>query len=98
MAQKKPFESRLAVMRVRSNYIAPYRKYPFFYLEKKDLKAKKDFMKHIRKIASGWPTGTYYLKIASGQVFARFNVRDGKITLIKESPATGKIYPVWDWF
>ena len=55
-------------------------------------------MAHVRKIASGWPNGGYYLKLASGQVFARFDIREGKIKLVKESPATGRIYPIWDWF
>lgn len=94
----KQFENRLAVMRVRVNYIAPYRKCRYFYLEKKHLKNKRAFIKHIHEIASSWPNGTYYLKLSNGQVFARFDMVAGKVKkLYKESPATGKVYALWDW-
>ena len=99
MADKKPFESRLAVMRVRATYIAPYRKCKYFYLDKTHLKSKKDFLKHAEPIIGNWPNGTYYLKLSSGEVFARFDVYNGKIKqLYKESPATGKSYVIWNWF
>jgi len=92
------FENRLAVMRVRVNYIAPYRKCRYFYLEKSHLKNKRTFIKHIQEVAKGWPNGTYYLKMSDGQIFARFDLIDGKVKkLYKESPVTGKIYAVWDF-
>ena len=95
----KPFENKLAVMRVRIKYIAPYRKCRYFYLEKKHLKSKKQFEKHIREVAETWPNGTYYLKMSDGRIFARFDLIAGKVKkLYKESPATGKIYLICEWF
>lgn len=94
----KAFENRLAVMRVRVNFIAPYRKCRYFYLEKKHLRNKRIFVKHIQTIANNWPNGTYYLKLSNGQVFARFDLIAGRVKkLYKESPATGRIYAVWEW-
>ncbi|MBD3262825.1 hypothetical protein GF374_00405 [Candidatus Woesearchaeota archaeon] len=94
----KQFENKLAVMRVRTKFIAPYRKCRYFYLEKKNLKSKRAFKKHVREIAENWPNGTYYLKLSTGKVFARFDWINGKVKkLYKESPATGKIYPICDW-
>ncbi|MFN7088717.1 MAG: hypothetical protein ACK4NX_02810 [Candidatus Paceibacteria bacterium] len=92
----KIFEPRLAVFRVKATFIAPYRKCKYLYLEPKDLKTKSRFIKHVTRIAKGWPNGTYYLKLSSGQVFARFDIVDGKVhKLYKDSPVTGKPYPVW---
>lgn len=86
-------------MRVRANFIGPYRKCKYFYLEKKHLKNKRAFIKHIQKVAADWPSGTYYLKLSDGRVFARFDLINGKVKqLYRESPSTGKEYPVWDWF
>ena len=94
----KIFENRLAVMRVRVNYIAPYRKCRYFYLEKKHLKNKRAFAAHVKEVASNWPNGTYYLKLSNGQVFSRFELVAGRVKkLYKESPATGKVYAIWDW-
>jgi len=99
MAIKPEFEPRLSVMRVRSTYIAPYRKCRCLYLEEKHLKTKANFIKRLKEVASNWPTSTYYLKTNSGKVFARFDITDGKVKqLYKESPATAQIYPVWQFF
>jgi hypothetical protein len=39
------------------------------------------------------------LKHPTGKVFARFRVSEGKMTLLyKTSPATGNLYPIWDYF
>ena len=96
--EKVPFESRMAVMRVRPTYIAPYLKCRYFYLSKPDLKTKRTFVKHAETLIGNWPSGTYYLKLSSGKVFIRFDVYEGKIKkFYKESPATGKIYPIWAW-
>jgi hypothetical protein len=100
VAQTKPsFESRLAVFRVRANFVAPYRKCRFFYLEPKHTKTKSNFIKQIEHIGGNWPNGTYFVKMSSGQVFARFDVYEGKVrVLYKESPMTGKLYPIWAFF
>ncbi|MEM2874183.1 MAG: hypothetical protein QW063_01930 [Candidatus Nanoarchaeia archaeon] len=90
------FEPRLAVFRVKANFIAPYRKCKYLYLEPKNLKTKNLFIKHITQIIENWPNGTYYLKLSDGRVFARFDVLNGKVhKLYKDSPITGKPYPVW---
>jgi len=100
VAQTKPvFESRLSVFRVRVNFVAPYRKCRFFYLDKGHLKSKTSFMHQIENIGSSWPNGTYFLKMSSGVVFARFDIYDGKVkVLYKDSPTTGKPYVVWLFF
>jgi len=93
---QKVFEPRLAVFRVKANFIAPYRKCKYLYMDPKDLKTKGSFTKHVLRIAGAWPNGTYYLKLSNGQVFARFDMIDGKIhKFYKDSPITGKLYPVW---
>jgi hypothetical protein len=97
---KIPFENRLSVVRVKANFAGPYRKSPFFYMEREHLRSKQRFITHVRNIARSWPYGTYYLKTSTGQVFARFDISaEGEVRkLYKESPVTGKPYPVWDFF
>jgi len=96
---KTVFEPRLSVFRVRANFAAPYRKCKYFYIEKADVKTKTKFIKRIEHIASSWPNGTYFLKMSSGVVFARFDAYDGKVrALYKDSPVTGKLYLVWNFF
>ena len=93
---KTSFENRLEVMRVRQNFIGPYRKYRFVYFQKPEFKNKKTFITIIESVAGNWPPGTYYLKMSSGQVFARFDISvGGKIKKLYDiSPATNKPYPI----
>jgi len=99
MVQIPVFESRLAIFRVRANFIAPYRKCRFFYLDHPHLKTKNAFIKRVEEIAASWPNGTYYLKLSNGQVFARFDMYNGKVKILyKNSPVTGKLYPLWAFF
>lgn len=96
---KTTFESRLSVFRVRATFVAPYRKCKFFYLDRTNLKSKGTFVKQIERIGGNWPNGTYFLKMSSGAVFSRFDMYDGKVrVLYKDSPMTGKPYPVWMFF
>ena len=96
---KPAFESRLAVFRVRANFVAPYRKCKFFYLDKAHLKSKGTFIKRIEEVAANWPNGTYFLKMSSGLVFARFDMFEGKVrVLYKDSPVTSKPYAAWGFF
>ena len=96
---KPKFESRLEVMRVKPTFVAPYRKCRFFYMEQKDLKTKRSFTKHIERIAHGWPNGSFYLKMSTGQIFSRFEMYNGEVKkLFKDSPITGKEYPIWYFF
>jgi len=93
---KPAFESRLSVFRVRANFVAPYRKCKFFYMDKTQLKTKNTFIKRIEEVAGNWPNGTYFLKMSSGQVFARFDMFGGKVRILyKDSPITSKPYVVW---
>jgi|SRR3989344_5462193 len=93
---KTGFENRLEVMRVRQNFVGPYRKYRFLYVQRPDLKDRKTFVKKIEGVAGNWPPGTYYLKTPSGQVFTRFDIiLGGKIKKLYDiSPATNKPYPI----
>ena len=79
MMVKPTFESRLSVFRVRANFAAPYRKCKFFYLDRTHTKSKNTFIKRIEEVAANWPNGTYFLKMGSGQVFARFDMFEGKV-------------------
>ena len=99
VSMEKVFEPRLAVFRVKVNFIAPYRKGKYLYVEAKDIKTKPAFLKRIRHIAAIWPNGDYYLKLSDGRVFARFNILNGKLAkFYKASPITQKEYPVWAWW
>ena len=94
------FEQRMAVMRVRANFVAPYRKCSFVYLERNDVGTQIVFKKRLREITSSWPPGIYYLKLSSGKVFCRFELKSKNHVphIHKESPATGKCYPIWEMF
>lgn len=93
---KPTFESRLSVFRVRANFVAPYRKCKFFYLDKSHIKSKNTFIRRIEEVAGNWPNGTYFLKMGSGMVFARFEMFGGKVRILyKDSPITNKPYAVW---
>jgi hypothetical protein len=99
MTREKIFEPRLAVFRVKANFIAPYRKCKYLYVEPKDLKTKGAFLKCIKRVASIWPNGEYCLKLSDGRVFARFSIINGKINkFFKTSPITQKEYLVWAWW
>ena len=99
MTEEKVFEPRLAVFRVKINFIAPYRKCKYLYIEPKDLKTRVSFLRRIRQIALIWPNGDYYLKLSDGRVFARFAILNGKLhKFYKSSPVTQKEYPVWNWW
>lgn len=93
---KPTFESRLSVFRVRANFVAPYRKCKFFYLDRTHLKSKNSFIKRIEEVSGNWPNGTYFLKMGNGHVFARYDMFEGKVrVLYKDSPVTSKPYIVW---
>ena len=97
--QPKVFESRLAVFRVKANFIAPYRKCKYIYLDHNKLKTKGSFIKHIEAVSTNWPNGPFYLKLSDGRVFSRFDVSGGKVSkFFKESPITGKPYPINAWW
>lgn len=93
------FESRLQVLRVRPNYIAAFKKCRYLYIERDHLKSKQNFLKYMSRITEKWPNGTFYLKLSTGKVFARIEVKDGLVQeVLKLSPATGNIYPIWRFF
>ena len=74
-------------------------KYKYVYVTRRDINDKDRFKKKIDEIATSWPPSVYMLKHPSGKIFARFRVSDGKMTLLyKTSPATGSLYPVWEFF
>ncbi|MEM2954342.1 MAG: hypothetical protein QW625_00080 [Candidatus Nanoarchaeia archaeon] len=96
VAEKPPFESRLAVYRVKVNFIAPFKKCKYVYVEPRLLKSKNSFLRYLENLVSSWPNGAFYLKLSSNQVFARFDVLNGKIVRFYEkSPITNKPYPIW---
>ncbi|MEK9774369.1 MAG: hypothetical protein VW380_01770 [Candidatus Woesearchaeota archaeon] len=100
MARKSvKFEDKLAVIRVKKAYAAPFLKYKYVYLTRRDINDRDRFKQKIDEIATSWPPSVYMLKHPSGKIFARFRVSDGKMTLLyKTSPATGSLYPVWEFF
>lgn len=94
----KRFENRLEVMRVRSNFAAPYLKYRYLFLQKPDLKDKRSFTKKVQSVCASWPPGIYYLKFHDGSVFSRFEISNSRVKKIYEtSPATNKPYPITEW-
>lgn len=97
---KVKFEDKLAVVRVRRDYAAPYLKHRYFNIKRKDIKSKKLFIRKVEDTVLNWPPGTYYLRMSDGKVFARFDITvDGKVrNLYRSSPATGNAYPVWQFF
>lgn len=100
MNGKIKFEDRLTVIRVKKDYAAPYLKHQYFSLKRTDIKTSKIFIKRIEETVNNWPPGVYYLRMASGKVFARFDLNvDGRVRqLFRNSPATGDTYPVWRFF
>lgn len=100
MNGKVKFEDRLSVVRVRRDYAAPYLKHRYFNLKKADVRTKSKFIKKIEETVLNWPPGCYYLRLSSGKVFSRFDITvDGKVrNFYRTSPATGYLYPVWNFF
>ncbi|MGB9675293.1 MAG: hypothetical protein ACP5IJ_00845 [Candidatus Nanoarchaeia archaeon] len=93
------FESKLAVFKIKTNFMAPFKKCRYLYIEPKTLKSKVTFLKYLNNFIRNWPNGTYYLKLSTNQVFARFDVTNGKISRFYEkSPITGKVYPIWNYW
>tara|TARA_Y100000310_G_C20646604_1_gene796999 strand:+ start:325 stop:633 length:309 start_codon:yes stop_codon:yes gene_type:complete len=96
---KVRFEDKLAVIRVKKTYAAPFLKYKYVYLKRKDINSKTNFKKMIDRVALSWPPDVYMLKHSTGKIFARFRVSEGKMTLLyRTSPTTGNIYPIWNYF
>jgi hypothetical protein len=99
MTPKPKFESQLSVIRVRKNYAAPYLKQKYVYFDRKDIKTERTFKGAMNDRIRNWPDGIYFLKLSTGKVFTRFQVRDGKVVMIfKVSPATGARYPMHEFF
>jgi hypothetical protein len=99
MIKRVKFEDKLAVIRVKKTYAAPFLKYKYVYLKRKDISTRNKFKKLIDNVCASWPSDVYLLKHPTGKVFARFRVSEGKMTLLyKTSPATGNLYPIWDYF
>jgi hypothetical protein len=99
MTKRVKFEDKLAVIRVKKTYAAPFLKYKYVYLKRKDISTRTKFKGLIDNVCHSWPSDVYLLKHPTGKVFARFRVSEGKMTLLyKTSPATGNLYPIWDYF
>ncbi len=95
---RKKFDGQMSVIRVRKQYAAPYLKYRYVYLKRKEVRTRKGFLGTLKEPVKSWPEGTYYLKQNTGKVFCRFDVKEGRIrTIYKTSPATGDKYPIWDY-
>ncbi len=89
------FEEQLTVVRIRKRYSAPFLKYKYIYVKKKDLKSKKAFSEKINSVCKSWPDSDYQLKNSDGKVFVKFVIKDGKVRkVLKKSDITGKEYPV----
>lgn len=87
------FEEQLTVVRVRKRYAAPFLKYKYIYLDKKDIKSKKVFCEKINRISKSWPDSEYQLKFNSGKVFIRFTIKEGAVTKVyTKSNITGNDY------
>ncbi len=99
MAPKPKFEDQLSVIRVRKNYAAPYLKQKYVYIGRKDVKSERNFKTAMSEKIRNWPDGIYFLKMSSGKVFTRFEVKEGKIIQVfRVSPATGSKYPMQLFF
>ena len=89
---------RFVVMIVRKRYVSPYRKTKYLTLDDESLRTEKKFCKAIEAKSSNWRDATYFLRDDSGKVFARLDIKNGKVTKIyKTSPATEEVYPVWNF-
>lgn len=90
---------RCILMIVRKRYASPYRKFKYFNIAETDLKTKAKFIKAIEEKSKNWRDSEYFLKEDDGQILARFQIKDGKITkLYKTSPATEQEYHCWKFF
>jgi hypothetical protein len=99
MAPRPKFEDQMSVIRVRKNYAAPYLKQKYVYIDKKDVKTEKNFKSAMNEKIRNWPDGVYFLKLSSGKVFTRFQVKENRVTQIfRISPATGLRYPMHEFF
>ncbi len=99
MVTKTKFEDKLAVIRVKKQYAAPYLKHRYLYLKRKDLRSEMAFKQSVNAVSINWPPDVYMLKLSTGKVFARFRISNGQVTLLyRVSPATGEQYPIWDFF
>ncbi len=89
------FEEQLTVIRIRKRYAAPFLKYKYVYLKKKDIKSKKAFSEKINSLCKTWPDSYYQLKDSDAKVFVKFKVKNGEVQeVLKKSDITGKEYPV----
>lgn len=92
------FNEQMSVIRIRSKYAAPYLKHRYLYLSRKDVKSESAFKQAMNERIGTWPDSIYYLKLASGQVFVRFIVKNGRVANIyKRSTITGNKYPVAEY-
>ena len=99
MVPQPKFEDQLSVIRVRKNYAAPYLKQKYVYVPKKATKTERTFKQSINEQIRNWPDGVYFLKLSTGKVFIRFEVKENKIVQIyRVSPATGVKYPLYEFF
>jgi hypothetical protein len=99
MTARPKFEGQFSVIRVRKNYAAPYLKQKYVYFDKKDVKTERIFKSAMNERIRNWPDGIYFLKLSTGKVFTRFEVREGKVIhIFKISPATGSKYPMHEFF
>lgn len=86
------------IMIIRKRYISPYRKAKILTVNTETIKTKKKFMAMIEDKSQHWRDATYLLKDNEG-IFARFDVKNGKVVNIyKCSPITDLLYPCWRCF
>ena len=89
----------MSVIRVRKGYAAPHLKQKYLYIDKKDVKTERTFKKSINEQIRNWPDGIYFLRLSTGKVFIRFEVKENKVTqFYRVSPATGMKYPLYEFF
>lgn len=87
----------LMVLRRRLRYISRFRKMPYVKISstlKGDVKGLKEY---LDKLVKAWDSGSYLLRRDNGQIYLRFDIKDGIVSRIYDSSdVTGRPYPFFE--
>lgn len=88
----------MTVVRTGEKYSAEYSKCPRVYVDQHKVDTKRKLVTHINQIARNWTDGNYTLKAHTklyaqnaSLFFARFELKDGKVSHLFERSPTSNI-------
>ena len=104
---KVNFLKPMLVLKIRETYKSPYHKNKFLSVKKNICETLTEFKKFMHQFTGNWSSGSYDVQFvlkegsySSNTLYStlvRVDIRDGKISRVwKNSPYTGKEYPLWD--